>query len=325
MATLQLGNDSTTSSPLFNNPSLQGLDLAENTQYVAGFGDTYKSIAEANGVSEQALRDANPSFSHEVYPGQILSIPPGGTGNPFGDVELFPGARDLLQPPQQNQASGDQNLGKLSEKYETGGRGPGTVSSGAGDSGGVSYGSYQLATNRNRPQEFLANEGKQWASEFKGLQPGTAKFSAKWKEIAAREPEAFQAAQHNFIQRTHYDVTAANIKNNGLDISQRSAALRDVVWSTSVQHGPNNKIVQKAMDNLTARGIKQDNPNYDRELIQAIYAERGRRNSSGELVHFSANSRSVQEGVAQRFKDEQADALNMLNAETNKPKPALAP
>ena len=37
-------------------------------------------------------------------------------------------------------------LGSLSSKYETGGRGPGTVSSGVGDAGGVSYGSYQMTS-----------------------------------------------------------------------------------------------------------------------------------------------------------------------------------
>jgi len=35
-------------------------------------------------------------------------------------------------------------LGDLSSKYETGGNGPTTVSSGKGDAGGVSYGSYQM-------------------------------------------------------------------------------------------------------------------------------------------------------------------------------------
>ena len=37
--------------------------------------------------------------------------------------------------------------GQTSAHYETGGRGPGHVSTGQGDHGGVSYGSYQYATN----------------------------------------------------------------------------------------------------------------------------------------------------------------------------------
>lgn len=35
--------------------------------------------------------------------------------------------------------------GQTSEHYESGSRGPGTISSGIGDHGGMSYGSYQLS------------------------------------------------------------------------------------------------------------------------------------------------------------------------------------
>ena len=87
-----------------------------------------------------------------------------------------------------------QRIGGLSERYESGGRGPGTVSSGAGDPGGVSYGTYQLAGNMNRPQEFLANEGSRWAAEFGGARPGTIDSSWQpgprwyWGSFRSRSP-----------------------------------------------------------------------------------------------------------------------------------------
>ena len=37
-------------------------------------------------------------------------------------------------------------LGDTSQRYETGNRGAGTISTGKGDHGGVSYGSYQLSS-----------------------------------------------------------------------------------------------------------------------------------------------------------------------------------
>ncbi|HFP9633493.1 TPA: hypothetical protein ACHOQV_005292, partial [Escherichia coli] len=43
-------------------------------------------------------------------------------------------------------SSGIWPLGKTSERYESGGRGPGVISSGKGDHGGVSYGMYQLSS-----------------------------------------------------------------------------------------------------------------------------------------------------------------------------------
>ena len=69
-------------------------------------------------------------------------------------------------------------LGELSAKYETGGRGPGTVSTGSGDPGGVSYGSYQMATKTGTVARFVGQKGFQWADDFKGLAPGTAPFTA---------------------------------------------------------------------------------------------------------------------------------------------------
>jgi LysM repeat protein len=215
----------------------------------------------------------------------------------------------------QSASSDNGQLGALSERYETGGRGPGTVSSGAGDPGGVSYGSYQLAGNLGRPQQFLANEGRAWAAEFGGASPGSASFTATGKVIAAREPEAFKAAQHAYIQRTHYDVQVAHVEAaTGLDLSTRSAALRDVAWSTSVQHGPETNAIVKAMAKVEAQGVKPtDGQAYDRALINAIYDERGKRDASGGLAYFTSASAQVQASVAARFGDERRDALAMLD------------
>lgn len=208
-----------------------------------------------------------------------------------------------------------QPIGGLSEQYESGGRGPGTVSSGAGDPGGVSYGTYQLAGNRNRPQEFLASEGQRWAAEFGNSTPGSAAFSATWREIAAREPEAFGAAQHDYIQRTHYQVQADQVQGNtGIDVTNRSAALRDVVWSTAVQHGPETGAIARAIANVRAQGhTPSEGDAFDRALINAIYDERGRRNDQGGLAYFTSASAAVQASVANRFAEERRDALSMLN------------
>lgn len=209
--------------------------------------------------------------------------------------------------------SDEQRIGGLSERYESGGRGPGTVSSGAGDPGGVSYGTYQLAGNMNRPQAFLANEGRRWAAEFGDAAPGTAAFTASWRAIAAREPEAFEAAQHDYIQRTHYQVQADQVETRtGVDVTDRSAALRDVVWSTAVQHGPETQVIARAIANVRAQGVgPADGQAYDRALINAIYDERGRRDSGGGLAYFSSASAAVQASVANRFAEERRDALAM--------------
>lgn len=195
-------------------------------------------------------------------------------------------------------------LGALSARYETSGRGPGAVSSGQGDAGGVSYGSYQLASKLNRPEEFLANEGAHWASEFHGAKSGSPMFSTAWKAVAAREPNTFHAAQHAFIKRTHYDFQIAHVlKATGVNLDRWSDAVRDAVWSTAVQHGPTNALVIRVM---------KGDPPHDRALLIALYAERGRRKADGNLLYFSKNSPAVQASVAARFRAELKDALAML-------------
>ena len=191
----------------------------------------------------------------------------------------------------------------LSVQHETSGRGPGTVSTGRGDRGGVSYGSYQLASNLGRPQEFLAEEGAQWAAEFAGQRPGTAAFSQTWRDIAAREPEAFQQAQHDYIERTHYDVQASRVQARttvaavdggvavpGVVLSEHSRALQNVAWSTAVQHGPNSRIVSAAIADVRAAGIQDWAPGFDRAVIDAVMRTRA-VDRQRTLCHFGGSRR----------------------------------
>lgn len=206
-------------------------------------------------------------------------------------------------------AGSNGSIGSLSERYETGGRGPGTVSSGKGDPGGASYGLYQFTSKPNggNVAKFLASDGSQFASEFQGMTPGSAEFTAKWKEIVTRDPGAMRDAQHAYTERTHYEPLREKLNNTlGLDVNDRSAVLRDVVWSTSVQHGPKNNVINNAVG---GRDVSQMS---DRELISAIYTERGRTNSNGQLVYFTKVGANQVQGLKDRFRNESADALGRL-------------
>ncbi len=208
-----------------------------------------------------------------------------------------------------------QILGKLSEKYETGGRGPGVISGGTGDPGGVSYGCYQMTSKPNggTVKAFVSQPDFRWRQAFSNLTPGTPDFSAKWKEIANTYPEDFREVQHTFIRRTHFDPCVARIESNdNLDVTKRSHTLQDVIWSTAVQHGPNNQVVHNS---LQALGVSQNDPEFDKKLIHAIYAERGRKDENGVLVYFRNSSPEVQKGVANRYVSEEKDALKMLENE----------
>lgn len=286
--------------------------------YTVKPGDTLSKIAMRNGVSLAQLVQANPQITNpnNIRVGDVINVPdstvttentkPLPANVPAAAASASTAAGAL------GQAIADA-LGALSAKYETGGKGPGTVSTGAGDFGGVSYGSYQMASKMGVPTRFVTQAGFPWLQDFANLVAGTAQFTAVWKRIAAEQPDAFQKAQHEYIKKTHYDLLAAKIlTDDNVDVNTRSRALQDVVWSTAVQHGGATPIVHRACATLTC---KQTDPDYDKQLICAIYAERGRRKPDGNLAYFSKSSSSVQTGVANRFKNELQDALAMLAKE----------
>ncbi|EDC3622995.1 hypothetical protein HRN75_004174 [Salmonella enterica] len=71
-------------------------------------------------------------------------------------------------------------LGTTSEHYESGGRGPGVVSSGRGDHGGASYGCYQLSSKPGVVQDYI--QQSKYKDRLTGLQVGTQEFNTKWKK-----------------------------------------------------------------------------------------------------------------------------------------------
>ena len=174
-------------------------------------------------------------------------------------------------------------LGNLSEEFETGSRGPETVSSGKIgkhklDPGGVSYGTFQMTSKPagGTVKEFIHSpEGKQWEKEFHGLEPGSEKFTDKWKDIAKDHPEELRAAEYQFIGRTKYNVQADHIQDRtGVDIRDRSEALQNTVFSTSVHHGQNTRLVGDAFNETAKRLHKKPEELTDKECIDAIYAKR---------------------------------------------------
>jgi hypothetical protein len=219
---------------------------------------------------------------------------------------------DENAPRGQRPLTSTKPLGWLSERYEVGKGGSATISSGKGDPGGVSYGAYQLSSTKGMVQRFVA---EYYPQQFAGLKPGTYLFDHQWLRLAATQPDQFRQAQHDFIKSASYDPAAARLRRDvGLDVNARSPALQNVLWSTAVQHGDQRgaQIIERAIASLGRKPIDQVS---DRDLIQAIYAERGRTDSQGTLQYFRSSSRSVQAGVSRRYQGELRDALNEVASE----------
>lgn len=199
-------------------------------------------------------------------------------------------------------------LGSLSVIWESGKRGPGTISRGSRDPGGTSYGIYQLSHKQGYIDDFLHMEGNAYKGDFGTLRPGTEAFNVVWRDIAIRDPEGFRKAQHDFIKRTHYDKYAERVRSQiGLDINEYSMVLKDVLWSTAVQHGPFNNIFKNALRGSDLTKLSE------KEIIQKIYSERRRMNGN-RLAHFSRVGGSWKKSLIQRFESEERVALSRLDA-----------
>ncbi|MCW1430361.1 hypothetical protein [Novosphingobium sp. JCM 18896] len=213
-------------------------------------------------------------------------------------------------------ASSSRRLGALSERFESGDRGPGAVSSGQGDPGGVSYGIWQLSSRAGTAAAFVAGEGARWRTDFRGAAPGTPAFSAAWRAIAVREPAAFTEAQHAFIARTHYGPAVVAVRQrSGLDLDTRHAAVRDATWSVAVQHGGAAKILADAVARADA-ALARAEPGYDRSLVEAIYAERGAYVLRVAARAGGAQRRLLEAVTRNRYPAELAAALALFASST---------
>ncbi|XBS69021.1 hypothetical protein ABK905_21325 [Acerihabitans sp. KWT182] len=136
-------------------------------------------------------------------------------------------------------------LGKTSERYESAGRGPGVISTGKGDHGGASYGSYQFSSKKGVVHKYVAQS--KFKHRFFGLQPATDEFNKVWKDIAKESEKLFLAEQWEFTKKTHYDVQISFLAKRGIAITHKRAAIHDMIWSTCVQYGPYTDVIIEAL------------------------------------------------------------------------------
>lgn len=211
-------------------------------------------------------------------------------------------------------------LGDLSAKYESNGN-PATVSTGAGDLGGISYGSYQLASETGSVDAFLGwglRQGGFYTDYARALQSSGSinsdAFINKWKEIGNIDPQGFKAMQHDYIKHAYYDPAVEMLKRSMFDIDKHSDTLKDVLWSRAVQYGPKYgtdlfiealPFIPGYTDEWNLSYI--DHIRFDYDLIAGIY----RANSTDEWIS-PRLAPDVYEGVYARMRNEKRDALTML-------------
>lgn len=200
-----------------------------------------------------------------------------------------------------------EGFGSLAARYESRGN-PGAI--GFDTTGGWSYGSAQIATRTGTMSRFLqylelkhpsAAASLRAAGGNEGAIAGTEEFKQAWRNLASTD-QRFNQTQKDFITDTHYiPLVEKVLRETGVDISQRSRALQEVVNSTAIQHGARTNIVTQAIQ--AAGGINAS----DEDIIQKVYDERPNR--------FGSSTAQVQASVQRRFVSERQVALRMLEAE----------
>jgi len=198
-------------------------------------------------------------------------------------------------------------IGILSAAYESRGA---IDAIGYDGRGGTSYGTYQIASGvgtMGRFLNYLESKAPDLASRLSTSGPANTggregAMASEWKSIASQHPKRFEALQHEFIGETHYQPALKSVTlSTGEDLSKRSQAVREVLWSTAVQHGPNGAadIFTSAVEKLQAKGQEKS----DKALIEEVYAQR--------MTQFAGRGR-LRVAVTTRLADEKESALAML-------------
>ncbi|WP_374279726.1 hypothetical protein [Desulfovibrio sp.] len=208
----------------------------------------------------------------------------------------------------------DVELGQLSARFESGSDGIAAV--GYDRVGGTSYGKYQVSSRAGSLKDFLDfldTEAPELSRRLRASGPGNTgsrkgAMPDTWRAIANEQPERFENLQEAFVHQSHYKPALDSIaQRTGLNPDKISTAMREVIWSTSVQHGPSG--AARIFERAHGMSGSPSDPSYERNLINNVYNIR--------VGQFGSSDSNIQAAVANRFKQEKALALNMLNGGKN--------
>jgi len=183
-----------------------------------------------------------------------------------------------------------KDIGSVSAKYESGGD-PGSINRQE-----HSYGTYQIL-HTNIPS-FLAMSD--YGREFEGMDPTGEGFKNKWQEVARREPDKFEDAQHDYIIKTHFNpVLNYALKQYGFG---KNNAEQEALYSIGVQHRGYKKILDNA---FSGRDIDMLT---DKDRLRELYKSRSRYVMG--LKKVPENERK--NIVSRRYKDELRELLALV-------------
>ena len=287
--------------------------LAANSKKIQeGLTTTTKALADAKKAELDAAKKAEEAAREAEKKPELNFNSPQQLYDSFRDQRNGGAGAPQIAPPSGQPGGGTSSaigtgLGAIAEKYESAGRGSGTV--GWDKVGGTSYGKKQISSKAGAMTDFLKFLEKTGKGDVAkklrdaGIEKDTGSTSGKavdvWKEVAASG--ALGNSENEFLGQG-YQTALKGLKDQSLQSRiTGSRALQEMLFSTAVQHGAGgamgifNKVFKPGMT--------------DEQLVKAVYAERG---ADGGKRHFGGSTANVQAGVVNRFGKEQQDILGLL-------------
>ena len=214
------------------------------------------------------------------------------------------------------------SVGKLAAQFESGK--DGIASIGYDRHGGTSYGKYQIASRTGTMKNFigfLETEAPDIAKRLENAGPANTggkrgKMPETWKQLVDEDPVRFEMLQDKFIRTSHFDPAMRSLaEKTGFNFEDLPSALQEVVFSTSVQHGPRaaERIVARSLNQIgTDKLDPEKNTPEDVALSQENFIRRIYANRSGQ---FRSSTETVQAAVKNRLRQEMSMAITMLRSE----------
>jgi len=302
----------------FGNGTKQALENYQRAHNLPATGVADRQTLTQLGViggqqqtpTQPAPTQPAPAQPAPAQPAPTQPAPAQQAPTPAQQTPAQPAAQNLPADVQRAKTNIDAwHLGQTSAQFETSNRGPGFISTGKGDLGGKSYGLYQLSSTQGSLAEYVGQSTK-YGAEFKGLTPASAAFDAKWKEVAARDPQGFSTDQHTFIKKEFFDVQNEALKGRGVDLSDRGRAVQDMLWSTSVQF-------RNLTPNVVANGLKdkfgegyQLSKLTDEQIVGAVQDYKLKKNDS-----LFSGSPDLWPGLRDRAKNEKTELTELARDE----------
>ena len=178
--------------------------------------------------------------------------------------------------------------------------------------GGWSYGLYQIATKTGTMNDYLKYllNHPSYLNFYNTLQQaggnasallGSEQFKKAWADLSQNND--FLQSQQDFIFNKKLNIVLRKIKDiKGLNLDKRSPVIRDVIFSTAVQHGEGgaSTVFHNALGNDASHLSNED-------IINLIYNER-----SKVKKYFSKSSPETQDSLKDRFLKECQKAQELL-------------